>query len=913
MTRPATPGAGRERLARLLRRRVLPLVGRPGRYLGGEAGAVRGPWREDGANVLLAFPDAYEIGMSHTGLRVLYSCLARLPDAFADLAFAPWPDMEEQMRRHGLPLFGLESRRPARDFDVLAFSVAYELSYTNLLTMVDLAGLPLTAAERGEGDPVVVAGGACLLNPTVLAPYLDLAFLGDGEETVVEIAAAVRACKREGGSRADLCDRLAAIDGAWRPGAGPVRSRVLADLDRVPPPDDLVPVVEAVHDRLSLEVMRGCARGCRFCQAGMVTRPVRERGVRPLLEAAARGVRGGGWNEVGLLSLSSSDYGALPEAVAGLEARLAGTRTNLVLPSLRVDSLPEDLYRRVSREAPAGFTFAPEAGSQRLRDVINKRIDEADVLRSAGRAFAAGARGLKLYFMVGLPTETDADLEAVVDLVGKVVALAPRGGSQVTVSVSPFAPKPHTPFQWAGQVPAAELARRNELLRRGLRRLKVKVSLRDPGVSRLEALLGLGDGGTARAVAEAWRLGARFDAWDEQLDLALWDRALATAGVDPEACLAPRDPAAPLPWDGITAGADREFLAREWELARRGETRPDCRLEGECHLCSACDGEIGHRKATRDAAAAAALPAGGEIADAAAAPAIAAAPAFDPRNAAPGDPTRERPRWPGWRRRAGGRCWYRAEYAKTGDARFLGHLDLQRQLQLALRRSGLPVAYSQGYHPHPLLKYGPPLPVGVAGRREAFDLALERDLAGWPAALASALPEGLALLRAVEMGGVVPRAIDKAVERTDYEVVLPPPAEGGPEAAAAAARVRRFLAAERWPWLRRRPRGDLEVDARALVPADGLRLLPEGSAAAALDGGEGAVLAISLVRAPGAGGLPIHDFLGALLGTDLAEPRHCAITRLRLLARSPGGGWRSPFAEAEEAQRRLWLRRRLSA
>ncbi len=902
-----------DRLVATLRRRILPLVGRPARYTGGETGAVRRPWDPRRANLLLTFPDAYELGISNSGLRVLYAAVNAREDAYADIAFAPWPDMEERMRAERLPLYGLESGRPARQFDVLGFSLGYELCYTNVLTMLDLAGIPLRAGERTDGDPLVIAGGHCAANPTVMAPFVDLFCIGDGEEVIGEIAAVVTEWKRDGGDRADLLRRVRALPGTWYEGkTEPTRARVIRDLNAYPPPAVLVPTVEAVHDRLSLEVMRGCTRGCRFCQAGMITRPVRERDVDQIVATAVRGVRELGWSEVSLLSLSTCDYSGLGPVMHGILSALGGSRTSLELPSLRVDALDSDLYELVMREKPASFTFAPEAGSQRLRDVINKNVTEQDVLVSAERAFAAGAKKIKLYFMLGLPTETDADLEAAVALIRKVAGRAPRGGSQVTASFSPFAPKAHTPFQWAGQIPPEEIARRNALLRSLLRRSGVKLSLRDPEVSVLEALLGLGDGRLGEVVLEAWRAGARFDGWDEWFDPARWHAALAAAGIDPRAYLDPRDPDDPLPWDGIFAQVDRDFLRREWEKALRGETLSDCRLEGGCERCEACRPQQVHVFARPSAgsvdAATAVLAspaaAGGEVPATGEADA-ADAPPFDPRNADPADPARERARWRKWRDRAPGKVWYRALLRKTGDAVFWGHLDFQRQLHLALRRSGLPVAYSQGFHPHPLLKFGPPLPVGVVGERELLDIAMTHQVHGWERELNRHLPPDLRFLDSEPVGPVLPESISQTIDREDYLAELPPPAEGGPDLATVRRRCDEMLARESCPWTRRRQgKPDVTLDVRPLFADDMLR-------AEATD--QGVQIRFSLLREPGRAGIPVFDLLAVLLGDALPEPRYARVRRLDLLMRTAAGGWTSPLQKVRDWNRRLWLRGHLSA
>ena len=905
-------------LASSLRTRVMPLVSRPGRYLGGEMGAVRTPWSAARANILLTFPDAYELGISNNGLRQLYAALNHHPDTFADLAFAPWPDMEARMRAEALPLWGLQSSAPARSFDVLGFSLGYELCYTNLLTMLDLSGIPLRCTDRGEGDPVVIAGGHCATNPTVLAPFVDIFCIGDGEEIVLEIADAVNAWKGEGGGRAELLARLHALEGAWWEGKTETTTgRVVLDLNAFPPLKTLVPTIEAVHDRLSLEVMRGCVRGCRFCQAGMITRPVRERDVAQVVATSVDAARELGWKEISLLSLSTCDYTGLSGAMHGILEKIEGTRTNLELPSLRVDALDEDVYDLLQQERPGSFTFAPEAGSKRLRDVINKNITLEDVLTSTRRAFASGAKKVKLYFMIGLPTETDADLDEAVDMVEQVVRLAPRGGSQVTVSFSPFSPKSHTPFQWAGQIPPEEIKRRNYYLRDRLRCSKVKVSLRDPEVSTLEGVLGLGDGRLADVVEAAWSAGARFDGWDEHFDASLWHDALATCGVDPAPYLAPRDPEAPLPWDGVFAQVARDFLVEDWQKAQQGVTVQDCRLEGGCERCDACtpvqkhvfalqaDGTQAKRgKVTQnhdDVVRSLAEARGAREAG------LAEISGFDPRNADLQDSSAEDERWTRWRQRAVEKCWYRVEYAKMGDAAYLGHLDFQRQLQLALRRTGVSVAYSQGFHPHPLIKFGPPLSVSVEGEHELLDLCLTHQQNGWVRNLGGHMPPGIRIHRAEKVGVSAPEAIDRSVDRMDYRIVLPMAAAGGPEDEVVAPLVAAFLEQDSYIHLRRRPKGDVEVDLRPLLAEDGLRVMENAG------DGHGPVLALSLSWRADRPGLPVHEFLGALFGDALTEPRHCLVRRTDLLMRSDDGSWVSPLERVREENQKRWLRMHLSA
>jgi radical SAM-linked protein len=610
--------------------------------------------------------------------------------------------------------------------------------------------------------------------------------------------------------------------------------------------------------------------------------------------------------------------------VAGIQDKMEGQRTNLVLPSLRVDSVDEGLYSRISRERPSSFTFAPEAGSQRLRAVINKNITQEDILTTAEQALTAGVKTVKLYFMIGLPTETNEDLDELISLVGKVVAVAPRGGSQIHVSLSPFSPKTHTPFQWAGQISRPEIERRNNYLARPLRRMKVKVSTRDPHTSFLEGMLGLGDESLAPVLLQAWELGARFDGWSEHFDIGLWEQALEIKGIDPDTFLAPRDPEMPLPWDSVDAGVEKAFLQRDWRRAVKERQLPDCRLEGACYDCSSCDGDMVHIFAKLESLGEVeprrgpAIPTKGRQgtqerlgprpATPPAPPAVDAAdPAagFDPRNADRDAPDKEQRKWQIWRQQAAAKCWYRIEFEKTGDLAFLGHLDFQRQLQLALRRSGLPAAYSKGYHPHPLLKFGPPLPVGVVGLRECLDIALECQVPGWIDEMNRSLPAGLRILRDAVVGGQSPPSIDQAVTRMDYRVLLPGSEEGGPTPAVVAAAVDAFMASDSWLYTRRRPKGDIEIDARKLVTSGGIGLINETEA----DRGTG--LRFALLRSESGALLPVHDFLAALLGEALPVPGHSAITRTGYFGRHTDGRWLSPIEEVGEASLRYWMGRHM--
>lgn len=641
--------------------------------------------RKEGAlRVALAFPDIYDVGMSHLGLKVLYDIVNSLPYASAERVFHPWLDLDEAMKREGIPLCSLESGTPLVAFDVVGFSLQYELSYTSVLNMLSLGGIPLRGADRTGAHPVVIAGGPCTANPLPMAPFVDAFLVGDGEYAVPEMLDAIHRYRPEG--RHSVLEALSKIDGVLVPSVnreGPVTRRFIPSLEDAPfPVCPIVPYTEIVHDRINIEVSRGCTKGCRFCQAGIIYRPLRERSPERVLDIAEKSLGCTGYEEVAFTSLSAGDYSALLPLLKKFNRKFSRRMLSVSLPSLRVKAVNEDILKEIRAVRKSGFTIAPEAATARLRAVINKDFSEEDYERAVEALFREGWQNLKLYFMIGLPTERDEDIEAIPGMVKRALKTAKRHTSRyvnISVSVSPFVPKAHTPFQWCGQADFDYMRQKKEYLRGELK--KVNIKGHNEHMSMLEAAFARGDEKLSALVEAAWRAGARLDGWSESFDFDRWLGAMEATGLDAFAYARKEfGPEEAMPWDVIDTGIKKEFLRKEYERALSEEITPDCRYE-----CTACG--------------------------------LKCAPA-KPAGAAPEPPLR--PLRPEPRVKKPIRV--RARFSKTGSLRYLSHRELITHITRAIRRAGIEVDHTKGFNPAPRIAFGPPLGVGVAGLREYFDM-----------------------------------------------------------------------------------------------------------------------------------------------------------------------------------------------
>ncbi len=727
-------------MSRALRRfDLLRDVERPGRYIGAEWNARRKDPRRVDVRIALVFPDVYEIGMSYLGQKILYEVLNDKPGVAAERVFAPWVDLERKLAQSGQPLFSLENGIPLAEFDILGFSLLYELNYSNILTVLRAGGVPLLSAEREERHPLVVAGGPAAFNPEPLADIFDLLFVGDGEEGFPEMAESYRRLKKNGASRPDILRSLARLQGAYvpslydpvpspgsfllipRPRSGAparIEKRLVKDLDRVPFPEaTVVPGVRPVFDRAAVEVARGCPQSCRFCQAASLYFPHRTRSPKTVIETLLRSLRATGYEDASLTALSVGDYPRLSETVGTLMDELEKQKVALSLSSLRPGALTEDVTRAIIKVRKTGFTLVPEAGTERLRRVINKDLRDEDIRDSLTSAFSQGWQLAKLYFMVGLPTETEDDLRGITALIEDMTRLGQSllgRPPRFNVSLSSFIPKPHTPFQWLGMDEPDVLVEKQRFVREALRRRR-NVEFKDHPVwaSVVEGVFSRGDRRLGAVLLRAWELGARFDSWHDRFDFSTWEEAFRQEGLQTRDYLQPIPREAPLPWDLIDTGLTKAHLLRELDLALREERSPACR-DRDCRDCDGCRIR-GWKDAVRP---------GGPV----------------EVRLTPSAPLGER---------TDTLHRYRAVYSKTDEARFLSHIDLIHVLQRAFRRARLEVHFTQGFHPKMAISYGPALPLGMEGRAEvlefkSFERFEEREFL---AAVNRVLPPGLQFSR----------------------------------------------------------------------------------------------------------------------------------------------------------------------
>jgi radical SAM family uncharacterized protein/radical SAM-linked protein len=825
-------------------------VERPARYLGGEFRSLTKPWEETPVRVALAFPDVYEIGMSHLGLRILYDHLNRDPRILAERVYAPWVDLEAELRSHSVPLVSLESARPLAQFDCIGFSLQYELTFTNLLNMLDLSGIPLRASRRDNSHPLIVGGGPVATQPEPMAPFIDCFVIGDGEEYFPRLLKKYVEWREEGLDRMQILERLAALGGIYCPALYPVEVEPITGLQVVQPPrragvpervvrqivPDLnaypfpatgpVASTEVVFDRFSMEIARGCTEGCRFCQAGMIYRPVRERSPDQIIDTVLEAVKKNGYDETSLTSLSTADVSCISPLVKRLMERLREEKVALSVSSLRAYGLPEDLLDAISDVRNTSLTFAPEAGTQRMRDVVSKNISEEDMEKSAHSVFSRGWKRVKLYFMIGLPTETEEDVRGIAETARRYLAIADhyhRGKTaEVTASVSSFIPKPHTPFHWAQMSDIAEIKAKQELLMALTRGTRVKLKWHDPRVSHIEAYMARGDRRMADLVEYAFLKGCRFDGWTEQLRFEVWMQGIEELGIERGNYLRTFPLDARLPWDHIDVGVTTDFLKKEYRKALLNRLSPPCGkpFRAKVHHTNVADASADQRRLVCfDCGIACDLTQMREERK----DFLVRLEAFDPPRPAaaasgdgerPVEEIRRRNGLPRNRVENAQKLSYRLRFTKLGTQRFISHLDLVRLLPRIFRRAGVALAYSRGFHPKPILVFSPALTLGFGSLAEYLDVVSTEELE--PAELLLRLnrasPDGIRFEAAARLEpGDSP--LSRVIDACDYRAALP----ADLDLQAVEARARSIASGERVVIRREREGVTRELDITAAI------------------------------------------------------------------------------------------------
>ncbi|MBI1387063.1 MAG: TIGR03960 family B12-binding radical SAM protein [bacterium] len=756
----------------------LTAVEKPVRYIGSEWNAVTSK-PEATLRFAFSYPDVYEVGMSFLGLQIIYGLLNEQPSIWCERVFAPWPDLEKALREEGARLTTLESETPLCEMDIIGFSLQHEMLYTNVLTMLDLGGVPVERRDRGDGDPLIVAGGPCTYNPAPMSDFIDAFVIGEGEEVVLEIAGCYQNWKNSENGREELLRRLGEIEGVFVPALytdgtnrfgdefpltpkyegvpAVVDKRLVKDFETsYYPARQIVPNTKVVHHRLALEVMRGCPGGCRFCQAGYTDRPVRERSPERLMKDASEGLKQTGFNEIGLLSLSTADYTQLPQLCSGMIQEYYPQRVSLSLPSLRIDAFPARVTQEIGKVRNSGLTFAPEAGSQRLRWAINKLIYDAEIYSKIRESVSRNQDTVKFYFMVGLPTETDDDLQGIVDMILTIRGILREMGNKratIHVGLSPFVPKPHTAYQWYGQITNEEIRRRVDYVFSRLKKERnVKINWHDPDKSLVEGALARGDARVGRVIKYVYENGARFDEWGEHFRIDLWREGFARTGRDMQEYASREfEKEDVLPWSTVSIRVSTRYLWREWEKTFREKESRHCGNE-MCRVCKVCDGDevVTVHAPQADIAPSSKYNMEHELAGQLSMKTSEAASEPD------GAPITHR---------------YRMRFSKTGGLRYAGHRDLMQLFESLLRRAGIELAFSEGFSPHPKITYASALALGVESRGEYVEIVTVREYSAADLCdhLNAFAPSGLYFERAMEISSQA-KKITARVDAYDFEI-----------------------------------------------------------------------------------------------------------------------------------------------